>query len=130
MIKGWSDVDCIKLSNIIITSIIYFDYIFVYLYFLKNVITHSRCAICVWILWWIRTLCSWKQMNRWMTMKNPMLEDTRTQCSDRMWHWGWIFILIAWCYFIFFTSLIQQNIFCKLWRPCFEPNMFLISLIW
>ena len=26
--------------------------------------------------------------NRWMTMKNLMLEDTGTQRSDRMWHWG------------------------------------------
>ena len=54
----------------------------------RNVITHSLCVVCVWILWWSWTLCSGEQMNRWMTMKNLMLEDTGTQRSDRMWHWG------------------------------------------
>ena len=54
----------------------------------RNVITHSPCVVCVWILWWSWTLYSWEQMIRWMTMKNLMLEDMRTQCFDRMWHWG------------------------------------------
>ena len=31
----------------------------------------------------ILNLCSGEQMNRWMTMKNLMLEDTGTQCFDR-----------------------------------------------
>ena len=43
----------------------------------RNVITHFPCAICIWILWWFRILCSWEQMVRWMTMKNLMLEDAK-----------------------------------------------------
>ena len=34
-----------------------------YLFFsqlVRNVITHSPCVVCVWILWWSRTLCSWE----------------------------------------------------------------------
>ena len=112
MIKWWSDVDCIKLSYVINTSIIYFDHVFVYLYSFRNVITHTLCVICVWILWWSQTLCLWEQMTRWMTLKNLVLDEVVTQCSDRMWHWRWIFILIAWCYFILFylTDLTKKNL--------------------
>ena len=53
----------------------------------RNVINHSSCAICVWILWWSRTLCSWEQIVRRMTMENLMLKNAGTQCSDRMSHW-------------------------------------------
>ena len=30
------------------------------------------------------TLCSWKQMVRWMALKNLALEDTETQRSNRI----------------------------------------------
>ena len=51
-----------------------------------GVITHSLCAICVWILWWFRTLCSWEHITRWMILKNLVLKNAETQCSHRMWH--------------------------------------------
>ena len=54
----------------------------------RNVITHSPCVICVWILWWSWTWCSGEQMTRWNALKNHVLKDVGTQCSDRMWHWG------------------------------------------
>ena len=49
----------------------------------RNVITHSLCVV-VFDPVMILNLCSGEQMNRWMTMKNLMLEDTGTQRSDRM----------------------------------------------
>ena len=61
---------------------------FVYLYLFRNVITHSLCVVCFWILWWSRTLSLWEQMVRWMALENLVLEDTETQCYDRTWHWG------------------------------------------
>ena len=85
---------------------------FVFSLLVRNVITHNLCAICVWILWWSQTLCSWEQMIRWITMKNLMLEDMGTQCSDRMWHWDIGSILVAW----------------SLGRPCFESRWFIIYL--
>ena len=63
----------------------------------RNVITHSPCVVCVWILWWSRILCSREQMARWIPLMNLVLKDTGTQCSDIMWHWGMGLILIAWC---------------------------------
>jgi len=54
----------------------------------RNVVTHFLCVVCICIMWWSRTLCSWKQMIRWMTIKNLMLKDARTQCSNRIWHWN------------------------------------------
>ena len=54
----------------------------------RNVITHSLCVVCVWILWWSWTLCSGKQMTRWISLRNLVLKDIKTQCSDRMWHEG------------------------------------------
>ena len=54
----------------------------------RNVMTHSPCVICVWILWWSWTLCLWEQIVRWMVMENLMLKDAGTQCSNRMWYWG------------------------------------------
>jgi len=101
-IKWWGDMSCIKMSYVINISIIYFDYVLFICFVIFFVITHSLCAICVWILWWYRTLCLWEQMIRWMTLKNLMPEDVDIQCSDRIWHWGWFFTLIAWCYFILF----------------------------
>ena len=53
----------------------------------RNVITHSLCVVCVWILWWSWTLCSGEQMIRWIALRNLVLKDVKTQCSDRMWHW-------------------------------------------
>ena len=44
----------------------------------RNVITHSLCVVCVWILWWSRTLCSWEKMVRWMVIENLMLEGVGT----------------------------------------------------
>ena len=63
-------------------------YVFIYIYLFRNMVTHSLCVACVWIVWWSQTLCSWEQMVRWMTLKNLVLENTKTQCSNRMWHWG------------------------------------------
>ena len=54
----------------------------------RNVITHSQFAVCVWILWWSWTLCSGEQMTRWIALRNHVLKDVGTQRSDRMWHWG------------------------------------------
>ena len=54
----------------------------------RNVITHSPCVVCVWILWWSWTLCSGEQMTRWIALRNHVLKDVGTQRSDRMWHWG------------------------------------------
>ena len=131
-IKWWSDMGCIKLNYVINIFIIYFDYIlFICFVNFFCVITYSLCAICVWILWWSQTLCSWEQMTRWMTLKNLVLGDVRTQCSDRMWHWGWVFYFN--CIMLFYFILLHwfnKTFFCKLWQSCFEPNMFLISLIW
>ena len=53
----------------------------------RNVITHSLCVVCVWILWWSWTLCSEEQMTRWTALRNIVLKDVGTQRSDKMWHW-------------------------------------------
>ena len=52
----------------------------------RNVIIHSLCVVCVWILWWSWTLCSGKPMARWSALRNLVLKDIGIQCSDRMWH--------------------------------------------
>ena len=78
--------------NYIIVIFISYLYTSVYLYSLKNVMTHSLCIICIWILWWSRTLCSWEQMTKWMTLKNLVQEDAGTQFYDRMWHCGHKFL--------------------------------------
>ena len=101
-IKWWSDVSCIKLSYVIDISIIYIDFVLFICFVIFLVITHSLYAICVWIMWWSRILCSWEQMTRWTTLKNLVPENVGTQRSDKMCHWGWVFILISWCYFILF----------------------------
>ena len=49
----------------------------------RNVITHSLCVV-VFGSCDDLELVSGRAENRWMTMKNLMLEDTGTQCSDRM----------------------------------------------
>ena len=54
----------------------------------RNVITHSPCIVCVWILWWSRT-----QMIRWIMLRNLVLKDVGTQCSNRMWHWNMCFYI-------------------------------------
>ena len=83
----------------IVLSWVYYTYIiyrcaFVYLYLFRNVITHSLYIVCVWILWWFRSLSSWEQMIRWMkTLKNLVLEDAETQCSNKMWYWGMNFCI-------------------------------------
>jgi len=59
----------------------------------RNVITHSPCVVCVWILWWSWTLCLGKQMTRWIALRNLVLKDIETQCSDRIWHWGLSFYI-------------------------------------
>ena len=90
--------------DVINIFIMYFNllmYLFIRI-LVRNVIVHSLCIVCIWILWWSQTLCSWEQMIRWMTLKNLVLEDVGTQYSDRMWPWGWVFTLIAWCYFSLF----------------------------
>ena len=53
----------------------------------RNVITHSPCVICVWILWWSWILCLREQMIGWIALRNLVLKGIGTQCSDRMWLW-------------------------------------------
>ena len=69
---------------------------------IKNVITHFQFVVCVWILWWYSTLCSGEQMTRWTALRNIVLNDDMTQCSDRMWHWDISFYIkfIMLVYFI------------------------------
>jgi len=90
--------------NYIIVIFTSYMYAFVYLYSLRNVMTHSVCVVCVWILWWSWTMGSWEQMARWITLRNLVLEDAETQCSNRMWHWSkgfcFHFILFQTSYFI------------------------------
>ena len=68
--------------------------VFVYLYLSRNVITHFLCIVCVWILWWSQTLCSWEQMTRWIALSNLVLEDVRAQFSNKMWYWDIGFYII------------------------------------
>ena len=72
--------------NYIIVILISYLYASMYHYSLRNVMTHSLCVVCVWIMWWSQTLCSWDQMIRWMTMENLVLQDGWTRYSDRMWY--------------------------------------------
>ena len=58
--------------------------VFAYLYLFRNVITHSSCVVCVWILWWSQILCLWEQMTRRITLRNLVLENVETQCSNMM----------------------------------------------
>jgi len=53
----------------------------------RNVISHSLCVVCVWILWWSWTLCLGEQMTRWIALRNLVLKVVETQRYDRMWHW-------------------------------------------
>ena len=53
----------------------------------RNVITHSPCVVCVWILWWSWILCLREQMIGWIALRNLVLKGIGTQCSDRMWLW-------------------------------------------
>ena len=88
----------------------------------RNVITHSLCVVCVWILWWSRALCLWEQMIRWMILESLMLEAAGTQCSNRMWHWDMDFcnicIMFWTCYFMLFRSL-TCFLFKKKWMTLF-----------
>ena len=70
----------------------------------RNVITHSPCVICVWILWWSWTLCSGEQTTRWIALMNIMLKDVERQRSDRMWQWDISFYIscMMLVYFILF----------------------------
>ena len=96
--------NCVKLSLLYI-----YIYAFVYVYLFRNVITYSLCIVCVWILWWFWTLCLWEHMIEWMTLKNFMLDKTRTQWCDGMWNWNmslYIICIISWtCYFMLFCCL-------------------------
>ena len=79
-------------------------------------------CLCVCV-WWFRTLCSWEQMAKLMNLKNLVLENARTQCSDRMWHWNMGFYIICimfWtCYFMLFL--------CKNWTIMFLfRNVFIL----
>jgi len=115
-VECWNDANYAKVepcyTYIVVISILllYLSYLyaFVYLYLLKNVMTHSSCVACVWILWWSWTLYSWEQMTRWIVLRNFVLKDARTQCFDRMWHWGMSFYfnsrMFRTCYFILFYS--------------------------
>ena len=138
MIKWWNDVDYIKLSYVINVFIIYFDYVFVYLYFFRNVITNSLCAIYVWILWWSRTLCTWEQMTRWMTLKNLVLKNIVIQYSDRMWHWSIGFYIncmkswttLFWAEMILLFIWTHSIMMLEKWMWTFYPfEMFLFKCV-
>ena len=87
---SYAQVNCILLYNIYTYMLFYFSLL------VRNVIIHSLCVVCVRILWWSWTLYSGKQMARWSDLRNLVLKDVGTQCTDRMWMWGISFILIAW----------------------------------
>jgi len=93
----------------------------------SNVITHSLCVVCVWILWWSRTLYSWEQMIRWMAMEKLMLEDAGTPCSNRMWHWGLGFYV-----FLSYVSLryaVEHDLLLIGWyNLCLKPKHVFIFL--
>ena len=137
IITSWK-MNCIKLHYVINTSIIYFDYVFVYLYFFRNVITNSLCAIYVWILWWSRTLCTWEQMTRWMTLKNLVLKNIVIQYSDRMWHWSIGFYIncmkswttLFWAEMILLFIWTHSIMMLEKWMWTFYPfEMFLFKCV-
>ena len=79
----------------------------------RNVITHSPCVVCVWILWWSWTLCSGEQMTRWIALRNHVLKDVGTQRSDRMWHWGIGFYrrpYLSWSEFIIYLEKFYDDV--------------------
>jgi len=115
---SYAQVNCILLYNIYTYMLFYFSLL------VRNVITHSLCVVCVWILWWSWTLCSGEQMARWSALRNLVLKDVGTQCSDKMWQWDISFILITWCESILFYLTDLTKYFCKFWLPYFESNMF------
>ena len=106
----------------------------------RNVITHFMCSICVWILWWSWTLCSWEKIVRWMAMKNLTLEDAGTQCSDRMWHWDMRFCINCmkfWtCIFYHFVSYVEPLVhslefwMALLWAKDVFNRFYLVTLKW
>ena len=104
----------------------------------RNVLTHSLCVVCVWILWWSQTLCSREQMVRWMNMENLMLEDAGTQCFDRMWHWDMGFYINCmkfWtCSFYHFVSHVESLVHSlEFWKALFKArdvfnNFYLVTM--
>ena len=110
-----NDVNCVKLSLLYLHSM--HICAFIYLYLFRNAITHSLCVVYVWILWWSRTLCSWEQMARWIALRNLVLEDAKTQCYDKIWHWGMSFyfncMMFCICYFTLFYSAASLEFFCN-----------------
>ena len=114
---------------------IYMIYTFMLSHFsllVRNVITHSLWVICVWILWWSRTLCSWEQMVRWITIENFTLEDVRIQYSNMMWNWdiGFCNICIMfWTCYLCYFSLFNLFPFVKIGWPWFESKIFSYSYL-
>ena len=129
--------NCVKVSCI---SFIWYVYLCYFSLLVRNVITHSLCVVCVWILWWSWTLYSWEQMVRWMVMKNFMLEDAGTQCSDRMWHWDMGFCINCmkfWtCSFYHFVSHAESLVHSlESWMTLFwvgdiVNNFYLVIVKW
>ena len=76
-------------------------------YYCIIVMTHSLCVVCVWILWWSRTLCSWEQMVRWIVMEDLVREDLGKHALWYMWHRG-----LGHCIFLFivFRLLISKTL--------------------
>ena len=98
----------------------------------NNVITHSLCVFCVWILWWSQALNSWEQMVRWMTMENVTLEAAGTQYSKWMWHWHMDFCIICIMFWTccFIIPLFNLFPFVKKWMTLFWAKAVFHTLIW
>ena len=77
----------------------------------RNLITHSLCVFCVWIMWWSRTLCSWEHMTRWIVLRNLMLKTLWHNVLIRCDIGTWTFILNACCFEpkVFLTNFICNS---------------------
>ena len=109
----WNNVSYAQVNGILLYDI-YTYMLFYFSLLVRNVITHSLCVVCVWILWWSWTLCSGEQMTRWSALRNLMLKDVGTQCSDRMWQCGISFYIIAFTWSCYFSKLVLSIYFKSL----------------
>ena len=81
----------------------------------RNVITHSSCVVYVLDLVMISNLVFvGEEMVRWIALRNLVLEDAWTQCSDIMWHWDMSFrfncMMFRTYYFTLFYSAVSDSI--------------------
>jgi len=61
---------------------------FISTYLFRDVINSLLCIVYVWIPRWSWILCSWEKIVRSMTLKKLVLEDAKTQYSDRLIIWS------------------------------------------